>query len=179
MFILAIAQVPPLNSWPNNDRSPLLPPCSSTYSLGVDEHAAGAAAGVVDPHPLLGFDEADHHPDDGARCVELAALLASGVGELGDQVLVGGAEDVRELEVLVAQPVPGEVVDELLQALVCDGTLAYLAVEVDVLDDAVESRVFSLKGSKGLVEEVADTLRARVVPDVLPARLSGTQKLLP
>jgi hypothetical protein len=29
-----------------------------------------------------------------------------------------------------------------------------------VLDHAVESRVFSLEGSKGLVEEVADTLRA-------------------
>ena len=159
MFILAIAQVPPLNSWPNSDRSPLLAAVFLDVLLGVDEHAAGAAAGVVDPHPLLGVDEADHHPDDGARRVELAALLAGGVGELRDQVLVGGTEDVGELEVLVAQPVPGEVVDELLQALVRDGALADLAVEVDVLDHAVESRVLSFKCSKGLVEEVADALR--------------------
>ena len=38
--------------------------------------------------------------------VELAALLARRVGELPDQVLVGGAEQVGELEVLVAQAVP-------------------------------------------------------------------------
>ena len=66
--------------------------------------------------PARGLDEPDHHPDDGARGVELAALLARRVGELGDQVLVGGAEQVGELEVLVPQPVAAEVVDELLQA---------------------------------------------------------------
>ena len=55
--------------------------------------------------PCCGLDEPHHHPDDGARRVELAALLARRVGEVADQVLVGGAEQVGELEVLVAQPV--------------------------------------------------------------------------
>ena len=66
--------------------------------------------------------------------VELAALLAGRVGELADQVLVRGAEQVGELEVLVAQPVLGEVDDQLAQLLVRDRRLADLAVEVDVLD---------------------------------------------
>ena len=57
-------------------------------------------------------------PHHGAGRVELAALLARRVGELADQVLVGGAEQVGELEVLVAQPVLVEVLDQLAQLLV-------------------------------------------------------------
>ena len=71
--------------------------------LGGYEHAAGTGARVVDPHPLLGVDEADHHPNDGTRGVELSALLAGGVGKVADKVLVGCAQQVGKLEVLVAQ----------------------------------------------------------------------------
>ena len=60
-----------------------------------EEHAAGAAGRVVDALALLRVEDVDHHPDDAARGVELAGLLALGdVGELADQVLVGVAEDV-------------------------------------------------------------------------------------
>ena len=61
----------------------------------AEQHAAGAAGRVVDGLALLRVEDVDHHPDDAARGVELAGLLALGdVGELADQVLVGVAEDV-------------------------------------------------------------------------------------
>ena len=91
--------------------------------------------------PSRRLDEADHHPDDGARRVELAALLAGGVGELADEVLVRSAEQVGELEVFVAEPVLGEVDDQVAELLVRDRRLADLAGEVDVLDDAFQSSV--------------------------------------
>ena len=82
---------------------------------GADQHAARARAGVVDPVAPAGLHNPGHQPDDRARGVELPTLLAGRVSELGNQVLVGGTEQVGELEVLVAQPVLAEVVDELLQ----------------------------------------------------------------
>jgi hypothetical protein len=76
--------------------------------LGGDQHAAGAAAGVVDVVLELGLDQPHHHPHHRARRVELAAFLAGRVGELADQVFVGRAEQVGELEVFVAQAVDAE-----------------------------------------------------------------------
>ena len=52
------------------------------------------------------------------RRIELAGLLAGGVGELADQVFVGGAEEVGKLEVLVEQAVLVEVADETSKTLV-------------------------------------------------------------
>jgi hypothetical protein len=53
----------------------------------------------------LGLDQPRHHAHHRARGVELAALLAGGVGELADQVFVSRAQQVGELEVFVAQTV--------------------------------------------------------------------------
>ncbi len=62
---------------------------------GAEQHAARAAGRVVDALAFLRVEDVDHHPDDAARGVELAGLLALGdVGELADQILVGVAEDV-------------------------------------------------------------------------------------
>ena len=68
---------------------------------GVDQHAARARARVVDRHARLRIDEAHHELHHRTRCVELTALLAGRVGKVSDQVLVGGAEKVGELEVLI------------------------------------------------------------------------------
>ena len=61
--------------------------------LALDEHAARAAARVVDA-ALVRREHLDEHADDAARRVELAALLALGARELGEEVLVDAAEDV-------------------------------------------------------------------------------------
>ena len=50
--------------------------------------------------PAAGSTISDHDAHHVGRGVELAGLLAGGVGEVLDQPLVGGAEQVGELEVL-------------------------------------------------------------------------------
>jgi hypothetical protein len=140
--------------------------------LGEDEHTARAAAGVVHALVLLRLDQAHHHADHGTRGVELAALLAGGVGEVADQVLVGGTEKVGELEVVVAQAVGAEVDDQLAQLLVRQLGRADLAGKVDVLQDAVEARVVLLQAGQGLVQVVPDVV-VGLVEQVAPARLLG------
>ncbi len=142
---------------------------------GEDQHAARARAGVVDPHALLGVGQADHHAHHGPRGVELAALLARRVGELADQVLVGGPEQVGELEVLVAQPVPVEVLDQLAQLLVRQLGLADGAGEVDVVEHALQAGVLLLQRPQGLVEPVADVV-VQLVAQVLPAGPLGDEE---
>ena len=59
----------------------------------LHEHAAGAAGGVEDA-AVEGLDDLREQPDDAARRVELAALLAFGAGELAEEVFVDAAEGV-------------------------------------------------------------------------------------
>ena len=98
----------------------------------LDQHAAGAHGRVVDAHALLRVADLHAHAHHFGRGVELAGLLAGGVGEVFDQVLVGGAQQVGELEVLVLQRDLVEVLDEVDQSVVIQRALADLAVEVDV-----------------------------------------------
>jgi hypothetical protein len=97
----------------------------------------------------LGSREADHHPHHRPRGVELAALPLRGVGELTDEVLVGGPEEVGELEVLVAEPVAVEVIDELPEPLVGDPRLPDRAVEIDVVEDAFQGGVRLFESAEG------------------------------
>ena len=55
-------------------------------------------------------------PDDFGGRVEFAALLAGAVGKILDEIFVGGAQQVGELEVVVAQRDVVEVLDELRPA---------------------------------------------------------------
>jgi hypothetical protein len=61
--------------------------------LGLDKHAAGAAARVVEP-PLVWAEHFHKEFHDAARCVELSALLSFGARELSEEVLVDSTEDV-------------------------------------------------------------------------------------
>lgn len=89
--------------------------------------------------------------------VELAGLLAGGVRKLADEILVGSAEQVRELEILIQKPVLVEVADEPPQLLVGNFGFADLAGEIDVTQDARQGlmvRVF--QASQSLVQLVGD-----------------------
>ena len=105
---------------------------------GLDQHAAGPAGRVVHAHAGLRIDDFHQGAYHFGRGVELARLLAGGIGEELDQVFVGRAEQVRELEVLVAQRDLLEVLDEIGQGIVVERALADLAVEVDVLEHVLQ-----------------------------------------
>ena len=134
--------------------------------LGRDQHAAGATAGVVDVVLELGLDQPHHHPHHRARRVELAAFLARRIGELANQVFVGRAQQVGELEIFVAQAMQAEMGDELLQLDVGDLALADLAGEVDVLQHVVQADVVAFNPGKRLAQQAADVGLPRVVDQV-------------
>ena len=69
--------------------------------LALHEHAARAAAGVVDA-ALERLDHLDQQLDHAARRVELAAALALGAGEAPEEVLVDAAEHVLAAALRVA-----------------------------------------------------------------------------
>ncbi|MBM3471322.1 MAG: DUF429 domain-containing protein [Armatimonadetes bacterium] len=71
---------------------------------------------VVDAAPE-GLEHLDQQAHDAAGCVELAALLALGAGELAQEVLVNAAEHVLGPGVGVAHADVGDQVDQLSQAL--------------------------------------------------------------
>ena len=122
---------------------------------GIDQHAARARARVVDRHALLWIHEAHHELDDRAGRVELTALLPGRVGEVTDQVLVGGAKQVGEFKVLVAQPILREVVDEVTPLAIRHLRGADPPVEVDVLQHPFQGGVSLLEGAEGLVQPVS------------------------
>ena len=124
----------------------------------LDQHAAGAGGRVADAHPLGGSeqfnDQFDHHP----WRVELAALLASVVGKLLDQVFVGPAEEVGLGHAVVAKRDLGEVLDQAREHGVAVLTVPELplVVVVDARQYAFERAVFFFQPRTGYVQGLAD-----------------------
>ena len=138
--------------------------------LGLDEEAACATAGVIDPAARR-LHHLDHRVHDGLRCVELAAALALGRGELPDEVFVDPADEVvvgpgaLELDVREEVDEPGH--DGPVQALFA----------VDLGERALERRVLGLDRPHGLVHEDADAGIFDAAASVFQRACSGTQKL--
>ena len=155
----------------------------------LNEEAAGADRRVVDGVARLRLSELDEQADDLAWSIELTALLAGAVGEELDEVFVGGAEQVGELEVVVDEDEPGlaEVVEQVFPLLVRDLGPALHRVEVDVvLQHTGERIVLVFDRSDGLVEHVADVvlevlqgwheIAVVVVPGLVPAGSNGDKE---
>ena len=109
----------------------------------------------------LGLGELHQQAHHFGGRVELAALLAGAVGKELDQVFVGRAEQVGELEIVVDQHELGlvEVVQQVLPLLVRDLGLPFDGVEIDVvLQHPGQGVVFLFNGGDGLVEHVADVV---------------------
>ena len=142
----------------------------SNVVAGVDQHAARARARVVDSHTFLRIDKTHHQLHDRAGRVELAALLAGRVGKVADQILVCGAEQVGELEILVAEPVLREVIDEVAPLLVRNDGSTDPPVEVDVLQHTLQRGIALLERAESSVQPIAH-LMVDIVANVPPASL--------
>ena len=131
----------------------------------LHEHAARAAAGV-EHAALVGREHLDQELDDRARRIELAALLALGRGELGEEILIHPAEQVARLVLGIAEADRADQVDQLAQPLLVESR----AVEV-LRQHALERRVIALDRDHRLVDQLADRglLGARLKEP--PARL--------
>jgi len=118
--------------------------------LRLHEHAAGAAARVVDA-ALVGREHGDQAAHHAGRCVELATVLALGAGELGEEVFVHAAQDVLGAVLAVAEADGADEVDEFAQTVLVEaGACVFLG------QDAFEARVVALDGHHGVVHHLAD-----------------------
>ncbi len=136
--------------------------------VGLDQKTARAGRGVVDGVAGLGLGELHQQAHDLGGGVELAAFLAGAVCEKLDQILVSGAQQVGELEVVVDQHELRlvEVIEQILPLLIRDLGLALDGIEVDVvLQHPGQGVVFVLDGGDSLVEHGPD-----VVLEVLERR---------
>ena len=129
---------------------------------GLDEHAAGAAAGVVDL-AFVGLDHFGDEIDDALRGVELAPELALGGGELAEEVFIDPADGVL---LLVLDGV--DVVDGIDEG----GELADIepeAGEVVVGQGALERGIAFLDVGEGGVDFYRDVALLGMLLDVGPA----------
>ena len=156
---------------PDGDVASGLPPVAVAGSVGtdelhrLDEHARGAATGVVDA-ALVRFQHLDQEFDDATRGVKFSALLTLGAGELGEEVLVHPSQHVFGAGLRVSNPDVGDQVDELAQAgLVQGGPGVVLGQHV------LERRVVPLNGGHGVVHQLADGRLPRLRLEVRPAGL--------
>ena len=144
-----------------------------------DEHAARAASGIVNTHSWFGFEDANHEPDDIARGVEVASLFPRRFGEHVDEELVGRAEQIGELKVLIAEPVFAEVANEVPAGIVGDHPLVSLgAHEADVIEHMLQRFVGLAERPKRLVKNAAEGFRGHVesLHQILPTRSLRDEK---
>jgi hypothetical protein len=140
-----------------------------------DKHAAGSAGRVIDREARARLEDTDHQADDIARGEEVATLLARGLGEHVDQKLVGGAEQVGKLKILVAQAVATEVPDEVLAGVVgYDPLVALHAHEADVIENMFQGFVGVTQRAERLVQHAAERLGG-VIQMVLKVRPPGSR----
>ena len=129
---------------------------------GLDEHAAGAAAGVVDL-AFVGLDHFGDEIDDALGGVELAPELALGGGEFAEEVFIDPADGVLFLVLYGVDVVDG--IDE-------GGELADIepeAGEVVVGQGALERGIALLDGGEGGVDLDGDVALLGLLLDVGPA----------
>jgi len=131
--------------------------------LTADEHAARAAAGVIDA-AFVWCEHGDEHADDVRRRVELAALLALSARELGEEVLVDLAEDVLGAVGGAAEADVAHEVDELAKAF-----LVQAGARVVLGENALERWIVAFDRAHGVVDKLADRRLWRVSFEVRPA----------
>lgn len=132
---------------------------------GLDEYAAGAAAGVKNT-ALVGFEHFDEEADDAGGRVELSAALAFLFCELAQEVLVDSPEHVALAAGLVAQADRGNQIDHLAEA-----TLVERRAGVVLGENTLEGLVLAFEGGHRVVDERADLGALGVLLEVVPAGL--------
>ena len=145
-----------------------------------DEHATRTAGGVIHAQAGSGLEDAHHKTDDIAGRVEVAALFASRLGEIVDEKFVCRAEQVGELEILVAQPVATEnPADEVLATVVRNDALAaFDGHEEDAIKDVLQLRVGFAESRERNIEDRAVNFGgvAEFVLEVLPTGALGNEE---
>ena len=116
---------------------------------GLDEHAAAAAAGVIDPaiKGLQDLHQGAHHAGGG---IEFTGQLALLLGESGQAVFIGAAQNVLAVALLHHLNI-GEQVHHISQA-----ALVQLRPGKVLGQDVLEALVLRFNAAHGLINDGAD-----------------------
>ena len=132
------------------------------HELGrLDEHTAAAAAGVVDP-AVVGLQNLHQGFDHAGRGIEFPGQFALLLGELGQAVFVGAAQNVLAVTVLHHLDV-GKQVYHIPQA-----ALVQLLAGKVLGQDVLETLVLLLNAAHGVVDDSADLRRVGRCGDHAP-----------
>ena len=149
-FILARRQVVGLDSCRRRRGRLMRPPCAWKKFLGLDEHAAGAAAGVVNA-AFVGGEHLDQDADNGAGGVELAAFFAFRTGKLTEEIFIDAPEDIAGAVGFVGQDRHWRAGRSVPRGAACRGGAGEVLGE-----DTFEGGVLLLDGDHGVINEGAD-----------------------
>jgi len=132
--------------------------------LALHEHAARAAARIIDP-ALIGCQHLDQHAHDMRRRIELAALLALGAGELRQEILVDAAEDVAGA---VRRAAEADIADEIYE--LTEPLFVEARAGVVLRQDGFERGVVTLDRRHRVIDDLSDRrLRCRAL-QIRPTR---------
>lgn len=132
---------------------------------GLHEHPRRAAARVVNA-AAVGLEHLDQQLDYAARGVKLAAFLALGTGELGEEVFVNAAEHVLGAASLVTDLDVRDEVNDLSEALFVERGAC-----VVFWQNAFEGRIVAFDGRHGLINDPTDVGLPGLRPDTGPTCL--------
>jgi len=118
--------------------------------LALHEHAARAAARVIDP-ALIGCEHLDQHAHDMGRRIELAAFLALGAGKLRQEVLVNAAQNVAGAVGRAAEADIADEIDQLAEPLLVEAR-----ARVILRQDGFERGVVALDRRHRVIDDLPD-----------------------
>jgi len=122
--------------------------------LGLNEHAAGSAAGIIDS-AVKGFEHGDEQADDGWRRVKLAAALSFGAGEATEEIFVNATQDVLGV-CGVGRLDRSDEIDELTEHRLVERRSA-----VVLRQDALEAFIRGFDSDHGGVDDLSDRVGFR------------------
>jgi hypothetical protein len=132
--------------------------------LAANEHAARAAAGVVDA-AFVGREHLDQYAHHARRRVELSAALALGAGEAREEILIHAAEHVLGAVGCAAQCNVAHQVDDLPEPLLVEACAAEVFRQ-----HALERWVVAFDRGHRVIDQCADGRLRCARLQLLPAR---------
>jgi hypothetical protein len=143
---------------------------SFTILISHFPHPVAAAAGIVDA-ALVGGEHFNEEANDTGGGIELAAVLALGAGELGEEVFEDAAEEVFGAAGHIDELDGADEVDQFAEAVFVEVGAAVVLVE-----GAFEAGVVTLEGDHGVVDLFADGREFGAGLELLPSGFLGHPK---
>ena len=149
---------------PIDGKRPAPPAMGLKKFRALDEHAAAAAAWVINAAVLEGLQDFNQRPHDAARGIEFTAALAFLRGKLSDAVFIGPPQKILIVFRAFHVQIVGEQVHDLAQHF-----FVQVRAGIDLGKHALQRLVLILDGTHGVIQHFTDLRGVGVLRNILPA----------